>query len=309
MRALCLGLSLTLFHSAVQSQETDSASGLRLSPETAAGIVETLSTTPAGIEHDSIRPVEHNILHRPIELSDEFTHWADRSYPYGSTQLGARAVHLGVEFVNPRNTPVYAAKTGVVAFAGNDFDTLIGPQLEYYGLVVIVAHPIASLAGRQVFTLYGHLESISVEVGQSVDDLTLLGHIGSSGVAIGPHLHFEVRVEDPYDFRMTRNPQLWLQHYVGNGMLIGRIRDQEGERVIGKRVSVRSDTISRDVYSYEGEVVNSDPVWDEDFTVGDLPADRYQVVVLNGDGEIAFMDSVEVAAYRTTFVDIVLSDP
>ena len=64
-------------------------------------------------------------------------------------------------------------------------------------------------------------------------------------------------------------------------------------------ISVRSDTISRDVYSYEGEVVNSDPVWYEDFTVGDLPADRYQVVVLNGDGEIAFMDSVEVAAYRT----------
>ena len=175
MRALCLGLSLTLFHSAVQSQETDSASGLRLSPETAAGIVETLSATPAAIDQDSIRPVEHNILHRPIELSDEFTHWADRSYPYGSTQLGARAVHLGVEFVNPRNTPVYAAKTGVVAFAGNDFDTLIGPQLEYYGLVVIVAHPIASLAGRQVFTLYGHLESISVEVGQSVDDSDAAG--------------------------------------------------------------------------------------------------------------------------------------
>ena len=184
----------------------------------------------------------------------------------------------------------------------------MGPQLDYYGLVVIVAHQIETLAGRQIFTVYGHLEKISVTVGQSVDDLTRLGQIGSSGVALGPHLHFEVRVDDPYDFRMTRNPELWLQHYVDRGMIIGRIRDQEGAPVLGKRVSVRSDDINRDVYSYEGRIVNSDPVWDEDFTVGDLPAGDYQVVVLDEAGKIAFAQKVAVEAYRTTVVDIILAD-
>ena len=144
--------------------------------------------------------------------------------------------------------------------------------------------------------------------GQRVDDLSLLGHIGSSGVALGPHLHFEVRVEDPYDFRMTRNPELWLQHYVDRGMIVGRIRDQAGAPLYGSRVTVRSEVVSREVYSYEGDVVNPDPVWDEDFTIGDLPADDYEVVVLNKLGEVAFAETVAVEAYRTTFVDIVLAD-
>lgn len=310
IRAFLLGLAIVLFYGAVQSQEasqSENASGLR-GASAADVIAATPSATLAAPDIMSIEPIEHNVLHRPIELSDGLAHWVDRSYPYGSTQRGARAVHLGVEFVNPRNTPVYSAKSGVVVFAGADDAILVGPQLDYYGLAVIVAHQIESLAGRQIFTLYGHLEDISVSVGQEVDDLTRLGHVGSSGVAIGPHLHFEVRVEDPYDYRMTRNPELWLQHYINRGMMIGRIRDQAGEPIFGKRISIRSDTVSRDAYSYEGEAVNSDPVWDEDFTVGDLPAADYQVVVLNEEGEIAFIDQVTVEEYRTTFVDIVLSD-
>ncbi len=309
-RALFLGLAIVLLNAAVQSQETSQSADAngRGAFSAAAVSVERPAADLAAMESDLIEPVEHNILHRPIELSAGLAHWVDRSYLYGSTQQGARPVHLGVEFVNPRNTPVYAAKAGVVVYAGADDDFLIGPQLDYYGRVVIVAHPVASLAGRQVFTLYGHLEHITVGVGQTVDDLSLLGQIGASGIAIGPHLHFEVRVGAPYDFRMTRNPELWLQHYVEHGMIIGRIRDLEGEPIYGKRVSVRSDAVSREVYSYEGSVVNPDPVWDEDFTVGDLPPGDYQVVVLNDRGKIAFADTVAVAAYRTSFVDIVLAD-
>ena len=309
--ALLLGLALLQLSLVVQSQDMGQAANLvelQSTPVSADRIIATPASTLAAPATNTVEPVEHNVLHRPIELSDDLVHWVDRTYPYGSTQGQARAVHLGVEFVNPRDTPVYAAKAGVVVFAGVDDEILVGPQLDYYGRVVIVAHQIESLAGRQVFTLYGHLESISVEVGQNVEDLTLLGHIGSSGVALGPHLHFEVRVDDPYDYRLTRNPELWLQHYVDRGMIIGKVRDHKGEPVLGKRVSIRSDSLRRDAYSYEGETVNSDPVWDEDFTVGDLPADDYLVVVLNGEGEIAFAATVTVRAYRTTFVDILLAD-
>ena len=309
-RVLLLGLVIVFLYGAVQSQDTSQtniASGLQAPPATRADADAPAAALEAP-DVDEIEAVEHNVLHRPIELSDDLVHWVDRSYPYGSTQQGGRAIHLGVEFVNSRHTPVYAAKSGVVVFAGADEEVLIGPQLDYYGQVVIVAHQYESLAGRQVFTLYGHLEDITVAAGQSVEDLTRLGTIGSSGVALGPHLHFEVRVEDPFDYSMTRNPELWLQHYLDRGMIVGRVRDQAGEPIYGKRVSVRSDTVNRDVYSYQGEVVNPDPVWDEDFTVGDLPADHYQVIVLNKFGKIGFSETVVVEANRTTFVDVVLAD-
>lgn len=310
MRVLLPGLIVALFCGTGHSQETsraDGSNGFRASSVSEVN-VDALTATMAATGAETIAPVEHNVLHRPIELSDDLTHWVDRSYPYGSTQQGARPVHLGVEFVNPRHTPVLSAKSGVIVFAGADDAIKVGPQLDYYGRVVIVAHEIESLAGRQVFTLYGHLEDISVKAGQYVDDLTRLGHIGSSGVALGPHLHFEVRVDDPFDFRMTRNPELWLQHYVDRGMIIGRIRDQAGAPAPGKRVAIRSVAVNRDVYSYERGAVNSDPVWDEDFTVGDLPAGVYQMVVLNDAGKIAFVDEVAVEAYRTTVVDIALAD-
>ncbi len=277
--------------------------GLTPNPASASEAMHALETAvTAG------KRTEHNILHRPIDLSDDNVHWVDRSYAYGSTQWGRRPVHLGVEFVNPRGTPIYAAKAGVVVYAGSDDALLFGPKLDYYGNVVVLAHQIRSLAGNRVFTLYGHLETITVATGQQVEDLDPLGRVGASGVAIGPHLHFEVRVDDPYDYRLTRNPELWLQHYIDCGMIIGALRDAAGNRVYGKRISVRSEDMARDVYTYGDESVNPDPIWDENFTVGDLPAGTYEIVVLDEAGAIAYQEQVAVEAYRTTFVRIDLSD-
>ncbi len=270
---------------------------------------ETINLVPlSATEMAAIERVEHNILHRPIELTDENTHWIDRSYAYGDTRLNTRPVHLGVEFVNERNTPVYAAKAGRVVFAGDDSETLLGPQLDYYGNVVVLAHDLYSLAGRQLFTLYGHLEKIQVRTGQVVGDQSRLGWVGSSGVALGPHLHFEVRVSDPFDHRQTRNPELWLQHYLEHGMIVGSVRDQDGGPIAGRRVAVRSTEVSLDVFTYGGEDVNADPVWRENFVAGDLLAGEYEIVVLDENDALTYRESVQVEAYRTTLVEIVLDD-
>ena len=253
-----------------------------------------------------IKPVEHNVLHRPIQLSEGKAHWIDRSYAYGDTQLNTRPVHLGVEFVNERATPVFAAKAGRVVFAGDDSARRLGPRLDYYGNVVVLAHDIWSLRGRRIYTLYGHLETVDVKLGQVVDDLARLGSVGSSGIAIGPHLHFEVRVRDPFDFRQTRNPELWLQHYLDRGLIAGSLRNRDGEPLYGRRLTVRSDAASWDVFTYGSEVVNSDPVWRENFVLADLRPDEYEILVLNERGLPVFRELVEVKAYRTTFVDIVL---
>ena len=50
--------------------------------------------------------------------------------------------------------------------------------------------------GNGIATRYGHLSSIAVQDGQTVDAGTVLGRIGSSGRATGPHLHYEVRIDD-----------------------------------------------------------------------------------------------------------------
>lgn len=298
--SLCLAVFLcSLATLAQDAAATPTATAIG---ETAEQIAAT-ATAVAEIE-----PAEHNVLHRPIELSDDLAHWVDRSYPYGGTQFDSYDVHLGVEFVNSLGTPVYAAKAGKVVFAGDDSETMLGPELDYYGNVVVLAHAIESLAGKQVFTLYGHLDSVAVETGQFVDDLDRIGQIGSTGVAIGPHLHFEVRVHDPFDFRMTRNPELWLQHYVDRGLLAGIVRDGAGNPLYGKRVVVRSEVLNRDVFSYGSDAVDSDPVWGENFTIGDLPAGEYEVIVLNESGAIAFREEIELDAYRTTFLDILVDD-
>jgi len=255
-----------------------------------------------------IEKTEHHVLKRPIELSANHVHWVDRTYPYGGTLLETRDAHLGVEFVNPRYTPVYASEAGTVVFAGSDSEFPIGPYENYYGEVVIIAHDIASLDGLQVYTLYGHLDRVEVDAGQELTLGQRIGRVGSSGIAIGAHLHFEVRVDDPFDYQSTRNPELWLQYYVNHGLMAGYIHDAEGNSIYGQRLVVRSETVNREVFTYGSDRVNTDPVWQENFTVGDLPADEYEVVMLNAKGLVVYRERFVVEPYKTTFVDILTEE-
>jgi murein DD-endopeptidase MepM/ murein hydrolase activator NlpD len=86
-------------------------------------------------------------------------------------------LHAGVDFPAPTGTSVTAAGPGRVAGVGVDGG---------WGRFVLVAH------GAGVRTLYAHLSSIAVSRGQAVGAGTLIGGVGSTGVASGPHLHFEV---------------------------------------------------------------------------------------------------------------------
>ena len=265
------------------------------------GSAEATATALAEIE-----PTDHHWLRRPIALSDNTVHWADRTYPYGSTQWDTRAVHLGVEFVNPRFTPVHAAASGWVAFAGEDSDVLLGPYENYYGKVVVLGHTIRSLDNRPIFTLYAHLDRVEVEAGQAIRAGERLGRVGSSGIAVGAHLHFEVRVDDPFDYRLTRNPELWLEHYIGRGMIAGLAHDAEGNPIYGQRIVVRSDTINREVFTYGSDLVNRDPVWNENFTASDLPQGSYEIVILDDVGRLAYRGQIMVEAYQTAFVDVLI---
>lgn len=91
---------------------------------------------------------------------------------------GQHSFHSGVDFSAPTGTPVYAAGTGVVTFAGYNGSA---------GNCVVVNH-------REGYaTLYMHLSSIDVKKGTSLSAGSLLGKVGSTGRSTGPHLHFAVR--------------------------------------------------------------------------------------------------------------------
>jgi murein DD-endopeptidase MepM/ murein hydrolase activator NlpD len=108
-----------------------------------------------------------------------FSNFAEtRTYVYDGREVD-RQVHYGYDLASTKQSPVPAANAGVVAFAG---------PLTIYGNAVILDH------GLGLQTLYAHLSSIDVKVGDKVTKAQELGRSGSTGLAIGDHLHFEVLV-------------------------------------------------------------------------------------------------------------------
>jgi hypothetical protein len=96
-----------------------------------------------------------------------------------------RKMHKGVDYRAPRGTPVVAAGPGVVKLAR---------RKSGYGRVVMIDH------GHGVQTRYAHLQSIDVDRGDRVFPGSLIGTVGSTGRATGPHLHFELRIDgEAYD--------------------------------------------------------------------------------------------------------------
>jgi murein DD-endopeptidase MepM/ murein hydrolase activator NlpD len=90
--------------------------------------------------------------------------------------------HTGIDLAAPLGTPVMAAADGLVVAVGH---SSIG-----YGNYVVIAH------GAGIATLYGHLLQANANVGDRVGRGQLIGLEGSSGLSTGPHVHFELRVND-----------------------------------------------------------------------------------------------------------------
>lgn len=99
-----------------------------------------------------------------------------RTYTYNGEQIDT-AYHLGYDLSVTKQYPIEAANSGTVAFVG---------ALGIYGNVVILDH------GLGLFTLYGHMSSIDVKVGDSIKQRQILGKTGETGLAAGDHLHYGV---------------------------------------------------------------------------------------------------------------------
>ncbi|MXO97399.1 peptidoglycan DD-metalloendopeptidase family protein [Altererythrobacter xixiisoli] len=94
---------------------------------------------------------------------------------------GESAMHSGLDFRGPIGAPIHAAAAGRISFVG---------VKSGYGNVVEISH------GNGLLTRYAHMSRWQARVGQNVDAGDVIGAIGSTGRSTGPHLHFEVRIND-----------------------------------------------------------------------------------------------------------------
>jgi murein DD-endopeptidase MepM/ murein hydrolase activator NlpD len=206
----------------------------------------------------------------------------DRNYTYGSTEGGTREPHHGVEFENPSGTPVRAAAGGTVYYAGDDSTRLFSPWVDFYGNLVVLEHRLTGEPFAKLYTLYAHLSKIDVSRGQAMQAGETLGEVGLSGMAVGSHLHFEVRII-PEDYYSTLNPELWLQPHTGNGSLLIQAADSSGENIAPTfnlqyfPDRTKPAAANFEVDAYAGETVNLLDTWDEVAATGDQPAGWYRI--------------------------------
>ncbi|WP_142826089.1 murein hydrolase activator EnvC family protein [Planococcus soli] len=102
---------------------------------------------------------------------------------FGMRDIGSGPeFHQGVDIANSKGTAIVAAANGFVSYAGS---------MGGYGNVVIITH---SINGQTHATVYAHLNSIGVSVGQQVSQGQNIGGMGNTGRSFGDHLHFEIHV-------------------------------------------------------------------------------------------------------------------
>lgn len=136
-----------------------------------------------------------------------------RTYFYQKKEID-RQVHLGYDLATLQHAPVEAANRGIVLHAA---------PLGIYGNCVILDH------GLGVQSLYGHLSTIDVKVGDTVEKGQTLGRTGTTGLAGGDHLHFTMLV----DGVMVSPVEWWDPHWIED-RVFRKIREAGGQAPVLK---------------------------------------------------------------------------
>ena len=238
----------------------------------------------------ALSPYDHFYFARPI-AADQIN-WPSQNYRYGG-EFFQDVVHTGVDIPAPKGTPVLAAGSGKVVWAGYGVYRGGPDPTDPYGLAVTIRHDFG-YHGQTLYTVYGHLDEIDVAEGQYVRPGDRLGVVGETGRVTGPHLHFEVRV-GKNDFFSTRNPELWIVPPVGWGVLAGQMMDSSSRLLEAQPMVLTSMTTGQNWFSRSygnTRPVNADPYYLENLTIGDLPAGKY-LVRINYVG-LSFSEEVEI---------------
>jgi murein DD-endopeptidase MepM/ murein hydrolase activator NlpD len=221
-------------------------------------------------------PYDHFYFARPIGADQ--VNWPLADYRYGGVFLPG-VVHTGVDIPAPKGTPVLAAGSGKVTWTGYGLYALKEDLNDPYGLAIAIRHDFG-YQGETLYTVYGHLDEIFVAKGQHVEAGEILGKVGDTGQTTGVHLHFEIRI-GKNNFFGSRNPELWLAPPEGWGLLAARITGTNGLLLHAQLIRVHSLDTGQywTVKSYAKGSTNSDPYYNENLVIGDLPAGNYEIWV------------------------------
>lgn len=122
------------------------------------------------------RSIRRPFLRTPVQFSRISSRFGKRKHPI----LKRWRSHNGIDYAAPRGTPIRATSSGRVTFKGRKGG---------YGKTIIIKH------GYGLSTLYAHMKGFHkrVRYGGYVEQGQIIGYVGSSGLATGPHLHYELR--------------------------------------------------------------------------------------------------------------------
>lgn len=227
---------------------------------------------------------------------------ASAFYPYGTDGMGVYLVHHGADFQARYGTPVHATADGVIVVAGSDKERVYGKFKNFYGNLVVEKLD-REYEGKPIFVLFGHLSRIECSPNQRVKAGDVVGRVGAAGIAMGPHLHLEVRI-GKNDYRHTRNPEFWLALLPGRGTLVGRLLTPDGRNWPGAVLKVwkkgRPDKVYQILYTYlDDPQIHPDDQWGENFLWADAPAGDYMLETPWGK-----MVPFTIRAGDTTFLDL-----
>ena len=141
--------------------------------------------TPMGDSWDQI-----SLLSAPVEFTRISSLFGDRKHPI----LNKFHTHTGIDYAAPLGTPIVAAGKATIAFIG---------RKSGYGKAIILEH------NSRVHTLYAHLSKYEpqLQVGDKVITGQIIGYVGRTGRATGPHLHYEIQIDDtPIDPLLAQAP-------------------------------------------------------------------------------------------------------
>jgi murein DD-endopeptidase MepM/ murein hydrolase activator NlpD len=139
---------------------------------------------------NSVKGVDVIEFVKPVKKGFVASSFGWRKNPF----TGEKEFHKGIDIAAQKGTDVYAAAEGTVVSAVSDYvpDSVPGKH-------VLIMH------SKKIKTFYSKLDSVLVKEGQTVKAGELIGKIGTSGVSKGPHLHFEVLVDD-----VAQNPAKYI---------------------------------------------------------------------------------------------------
>ena len=252
-------------------------------------------------------PYDHFYFMSPIAAFDIDSAYS--TYGYGGVFF-EDVVHTGIDIPGDIGTPILAAGSGTVIYAGQGIYR--GGNNIYddpYGKAVVIEHDF-SYRGEPLFTLYAHMDEIQVVKGQYINTGDQIGLMGRTGKTTGPHLHFEVRL-GKNEYFSTRNPDLWISPPQGWGVLVGQVHTYVGYPLEHQTVYLYPtednpvigpvNDVGWIATSYQNDAINPDPYYHENFTLANLPAGKYYVYIPATSIGLTYSKEIEIKPGQVTF--------